>query len=99
MGEQIRSEAISQSAGSDPQKIMLGPAYFMNPVAETIVMPEPNFEEKKHLYSDKPLRFRTAPTIQDIEAVEEQIDLKDAIKSLNEPGSIRLADFKKKLGI
>jgi len=98
MSEKI-SEAISQSTGSDPQRIMLGPAYFMKPVAETIVMPEPNFEEKKHLYSDKPLRFRTAPTMQNLEAIEDEIDLKDALKSLEEPGSISLADFKKKLGI
>ena len=37
--------------------------------------------------------------IPDLEAIEDEIDLKDAIKSLKEPGSISLADFKKKLGI
>jgi hypothetical protein len=37
--------------------------------------------------------------IPDLEAIEDEIDLKDALKSLNEPGSIGLADFKKKLGI
>lgn len=57
--------------------------------AETIMKPEQNY-----LFG-----FSTAPTIQDIEAIEDEIDLKDAIKSLKEPGSIRLADFKKKLGI
>lgn len=57
--------------------------------AETIMMPEQNY-----LFG-----FPTAPIIQDIESIEDEIDLKDALKSLNEPGSISLADFKKKLGI
>lgn len=34
-----------------------------------------------------------------LEALEDQIDLKDALKALKEPGSIRLEDFKKKLGL
>ena len=34
-----------------------------------------------------------------LEALEDKIDLEDALKSLKEPGSIHLEDFKKKLGI
>jgi len=34
-----------------------------------------------------------------LEALEDKIDMEDALKSLKEPGSIRLKDFKKKLGI
>ncbi len=98
MGEQI-SQASGQSVGTDLHEIKLGLACFVKPAADTIIMPEPSFEETKHLYSNKPLIFRTAPTMQDLEAIEDEIDLKDALKSLNEPGSIGLADFKKKLGI
>jgi hypothetical protein len=98
MSEQI-SQASGQSVGTDLHEIKLGPACFVKPAADTVMMPEPSFEETKHLYSNKPLIFRKAPIIQDIEAIEDEIDLKDAIKSLNEPGSIRLSDFKKKLGI
>lgn len=34
-----------------------------------------------------------------LEALEDKIDLKDALKSLKEPSSIRLKDLKRKLGI
>ena len=34
-----------------------------------------------------------------LEALEDKIDLEEALKALKEPGSIRLKDFKKKLGI
>jgi hypothetical protein len=98
MSEQI-SQAIGQSVGTDLHEIKLGPACFLKPVADTIMMPEPNFEEVKHLYTDRPLQAFRRPTAADLEAIEDEIDLKDAIKSLDEPGSIGLDDFKKKLGI
>jgi hypothetical protein len=84
MSEQI-SQAIGQSAGTNLREIRLGPAYLPG----ITVMPKQNY-----LFG-----FPTAPFIQDIEAIEDEIDLKDALKSLKEPGSISLADFKKKLGI
>ncbi len=34
-----------------------------------------------------------------LEALEDKIDLQDALKALKEPGSIGLKEFKKKLGI
>lgn len=34
-----------------------------------------------------------------LEALEDKIDLEEALKALKEPGSIRLEDLKKKLGI
>ncbi|MBN2019763.1 MAG: type II toxin-antitoxin system Phd/YefM family antitoxin [Sedimentisphaerales bacterium] len=34
-----------------------------------------------------------------LEALEDKIDLEEALKSLKEPGTIRLKDLKKKLGI
>lgn len=37
--------------------------------------------------------------VETLEALEDKMDLKDALKSLREPGSIRLNDLKKKLGI
>jgi len=98
MSEQI-CQASGQSVGTDLHEIKLGLACFVKPAADTVIMPEPSFEETKHLYSNKPLIFRKAPTIQDIEKIEDEIDLKDALKSLEDPGSISLADFKKKLGI
>ena len=37
--------------------------------------------------------------VETLEALEDKIDLEGALKSLKEPGGIRLEDFKKKLGI
>jgi len=34
-----------------------------------------------------------------LEALEDKIDLEDALKALKQPGTIRLKDLKKKLGI
>ena len=34
-----------------------------------------------------------------LEALEDKIDLEEALKALKEPGTIRLKDLKKKLGI
>jgi hypothetical protein len=34
-----------------------------------------------------------------LEALEDKIDLEEALKALKKPGSIRLKDLKKKLGI
>ena len=98
MGEQI-SQAISQSAGTNLCEIKLSTAFLVKPVAETVMTPEPDFEEIKYLCTDRPLRAFRRPTVAELEAIEDEIDLKDALKSLDEPGSIGLADFKKKLGI
>jgi len=68
-------------------------------IAETVMRPEPDFEQIKHLCSDKPLRFARRATIDEIEALEDQIDVKDALQSLKDEGSIGLDDFKKQLGI
>jgi prevent-host-death family protein len=39
-----------------------------------------------------------ARDIELLEAIEDKIDLEDALKALKEPGAIRLKDLKKKLG-
>jgi hypothetical protein len=47
--------------------------------------------------SDKPLKSYRRLTSEEVEALEDEIDLKDALKSLEEPGSVNINDFKKKL--
>jgi len=64
-----------------------------------VLTPEPKFEDIKHLLSDKPLKSYRRPTIDEVEALEDEIDLKDALDSLKQPGSIDLNDFKKKLDL
>jgi len=96
---QNRVETVAPGTSTGFNEVQVNEATFENPVAETIIMPEPNFEQKKHLYSEKPLRVPRRHTIADIEKLEEELDLKDALDSLNEKGSISLDDFKKQLGI
>jgi prevent-host-death family protein len=40
-----------------------------------------------------------ASDIELLEALEDKMDLEDALKALKEPGTVRLKDLKKKLGI
>ena len=56
MGDKI-SKAIAQGNGTEFCEIRFGPACFAKPASETVAMPEPDFEEVKHLYSNKPLRI------------------------------------------
>jgi len=91
------AQAIGQGNGVDHCAFFLGPAFLVKPASETVMTPEPDFEEIKHLLSDKPLKFYRRLTIEEVEALEDEIDLKDALKSLKEPGSVNLNDFKKKL--
>jgi len=91
------AQAIAQGNGAECCAILFGPAFLVEPASETIVTPEPDFEEIKHLLSDRPLKFHRRPTIVELEALEDEIDVRDALKSLKEPGSINLNDFKKKL--
>lgn len=50
-------QAIAQGNGAEFCEIRFGPACFVKPVSETVETPEPDFEEVKHLCSDRPLRF------------------------------------------
>jgi hypothetical protein len=95
--EKIKTTAPGTKDGF--HQIKFGTALFAKPVAETVVMPEPDFDQKKHLYSDKPLRFQNRSAVVDLEEIEDQIDLKNALDSLQEPGSISLDEFKDELGI
>jgi len=97
MGKEMVQEAIAQGDGVERCAIFFGPAFLVKPASETVVTPEPKFEDIKHLLSDKPLKSYRRPTIEEIEALEDEIDLKDALKSLKEPGSVNLNDFKKNL--
>ncbi len=83
------AQAIAQGNGAERCAISFGPAF--------VVTTKPDFEEIKHLLSDRPLKFHRRPTIVELEALEDEIDVRDALKSLKEPGSINLNDFKKKL--
>jgi hypothetical protein len=91
------AQAIAQGNGAERCVILFGPDSLVEPASETIVTPEPDFEEIKDILSNKPLKFSRRLTIEEEEALEDEIDLKDALKSLKEPGSVNLNDFKKKL--
>lgn len=93
------AQSIAQGNGAERCEIFLGPAFLVEPASETVVTPEPDFEEIKHLLSDKPLKFHRRMTIEEMEKLEDEIDLRDALKSLKEPGGINLNDFKKKLDL
>ncbi len=92
-------QAIAQGNGTERCMILFGPEFLVKPVSETVLTPEPKFEDIKHLLSDKPLKSYRRPTIDEVEALEDEIDLKDALDSLKQPGSIDLNDFKKKLDL
>jgi hypothetical protein len=91
------AEAIGQGIGAERCAIFLGSSFLVKPASETVVTPEPEFEDIKHLLSDKPLKSYRRLTSEEVEALEDEIDLKDALKSLEEPGSVNINDFKKKL--
>ena len=91
------AEAIGQGNGAERCTIFFGPAFLVKPASETVVTPEPKFEDIKHLLSDRPLKSYRRPTLEELKALEDEIDVRDALKSLKEPGSINLNDFKKKL--
>lgn len=93
------AQAIGQGNGAERCAIFFGPEFLVKPVSETVLTPEPKFEDIRHLLSDKPLRAYRRPTMEEVEAIEDKIDLKDALKSLKEPGSVNLNDFKKKLDL
>lgn len=98
MGKEM-AQAIGQGNGADRCAIFLGLEFLVKPVSETVLTPEPKFEDIKHLLSDKPLKSYRRPTIEEFEVLEDEIDLRDALKSLKEPGSINLDDCKKKLDL
>lgn len=57
--------------------------------------------ERIFINKNNKLAFAVIP-IEDakvLEALEDKIDLDDALKALKEPGSISLKEFKKKLGL
>jgi hypothetical protein len=92
-------QTIAQGNGVERCMILFGPEFLVKSVSETVLTPEPKFEDIKHLLSDKPLKSYRRPTIDEVELLEDEIDLKDALESLKEPGSINLDDFKKKLDL
>lgn len=91
------AQAIAQGNGVERCAIRFGPASLVEPASETVATPEPDFEEIKELLSDRPLKFPRQLTNEELEALEDEADLRDALKSLKEPGSVNLNDFKKKL--
>jgi len=91
------AEAIGQGNGAERCAIFFGPAFLVKTASETVVTTEPKFEAIKHLLSNNPLKSYRRPTSKEVEALEDEIDVRDALKSLKEPGSINLNDFKKKL--
>ncbi|MHC4475688.1 MAG: hypothetical protein ACYTEL_08580 [Planctomycetota bacterium] len=50
-------QAVAQGSGVELCEVKFGPACFGQAVTETVETPQPDFEEVKHLCSDKPLRF------------------------------------------
>jgi hypothetical protein len=93
------AQAIAQGNGVERFAFFLGPALFIEPSSETVVTQEPDFEEIKNLLSDRPLKFHRRLANEELEALEDEADLRDALKSLKEPGSVNLNEFKKKLDL
>jgi len=93
------AQTIAQGNGVEHCEILLGPAFLVEPASETVATPEPDFEEIKDLLSDRPLKFHRRLTNEELEALEDEADLRDALKSLKEPGSVNLNEFKKKLDL
>jgi len=50
-------QTTAQGNGVGFCELIFGPACFIKPVSETIPTPEPDFEQVKDLYNDKPLNF------------------------------------------
>jgi len=93
------TQAIAQGNGAERFAFFFGPAFLIKPASETMVTQEPDFEEIKNLLSDRPLKFHRKLTNEELEALEDEADLRDALKSLKEPGSVNLNDFKNKLNL
>jgi hypothetical protein len=93
------TQAIAQGNGAERVEFFFGRAFIVEPASETVVTKEPDFEEIKNLLSDRPLKFHRRLTNEELEALEDEVDLRDALKSLKEPGSVNLNDFKKKLNL
>lgn len=67
--------------------------------SETIAAPEPDFEKIAGLCEGGPVRFNGRPTPEEIEALQDEQDVRDALQSLEEPGIVDLDDFKNQLGL
>lgn len=67
--------------------------------SETIVAPEPDFQKIAGLCQGGPVRFNGRPTPEEIEVLEDEQDVKNALQSLKDPDSVSLDDLKKQLGI
>jgi hypothetical protein len=93
------AQTIAQGNGTEHCEIFFGPAFLVEPASETVATPEPDFEEIKELLSDRPLKFHRRLANEELEALEDEADLRDALKSLKEPGSVKLNEFKKKLDL
>ncbi|MFA5423866.1 MAG: hypothetical protein WC374_08420 [Phycisphaerae bacterium] len=92
------SEAKAIAAPYNFSEIIVGNLDFEN-IAETVISPEPEFEQVKYLYCDEPLTI-SKKTMFEYEIIdEEQEDIKNALESLKDSGSISLEDFEKELGL
>lgn len=92
------SETIAESCDTKTFEFRFGPGFGMEVASHTVEVPEPSFEEIKDLCSEVPLRFKRYPSLRD-ESLEDEEDIRKALESLKEPGSIGLDEFKKELGI
>jgi hypothetical protein len=99
MSQQVRSDAIGEASDIRICHVRLAAELLMQASSETRQMPEPPFEEIKELCSERPPRFYRRIAVERNEALEDAIDVENALESLKEPGSVRLDDFKKELGI
>ena len=68
-------------------------------VNDTLMTLNPDFEEIKDLCSERPLFFASRFRFEDDTAEEDREDIKNALESLKEPGSISLEDLEKELGL
>ena len=94
-----QAETITKCREPGILKLAISKDLLADVVSETIVAPEPDFQRVATLCEGGPIRFNGRPTPEEIEALINDQDVKDALRSLREPGSVSLDDFKKELGI
>jgi hypothetical protein len=92
-------ESKGQSVETTCSGFSFGSGVLLQEVEETIVTMQPNFDEFKDLCTEMPLRFPRSLSAENLQAIEDEADINEAIDSLKEPGSISIEDLKKKLGL
>ena len=90
-------EAKTEASMYDFSEVVVGDFFAPDKIADTTWTPEPEFDEVKHLYIERPLFVSNV--FQEASEGEDEADIKNALDSLQDTGRIRLEDFEKELGL